>query len=294
MPAVSKSLKASEKQVILKKLVTEMKKRYGGGLPKHPSRSSFETHLVAICLEDSGNQAAEEAFSRLLDSFFDLNEIRVSFVSEIEQVLGDLENADWKALRIREALQYVFEKHYAFDLENLKRKTQDAAMKELEEISYQTSFVRAYTVQQVLGAHVLPIDTLMNKVFIWLGLAASDSTPESTAEDLKSAVKKSDGPLLCHLVKCVSTDPELRPEFEEIMETEDLEPAAAPQRLAELFRTGAGKKKAARKPKKAVSRKKPAKKTTSRKATKKKSAKSASKVTKKKPAGKKAARKRAK
>jgi endonuclease III len=294
MPAVSKSLKASEKQAILKKLVTEMKKRYGGGLPKHPPRSSFETLLFSICLEDSSHQDAEEACSRLIDSFFDLNEIRVSFVSEIERVLGDLENADWKALRIRESLQHVFEKYYAFDLESLKRKTQDAALKELEEIPHQTSFMRSYTVQQVLGAHVLPIDESMNRGLIWLGLADPEATPEATAEDLKSAVKKSDGPLLCHLIKCLSIDPELRSAFETLKPEESFDPVTAPEHLAELFRTGGKKKKPTRKAKKAVSRKKPAPKTTSRNPAKKKAASSVKKVTKKKPAGKKAARKRTK
>lgn len=294
MPA-GKSLKASEKQTILKKLVIEMKKRYGGSVPKPPS-STLETHLFAACLEDSPYPAAEQAYQRLLDGFFDLNEIRVSSITEIQRALGDLRDADWKAMRLRDALQHTFEKYYAFDLEILKRKTQDVAIKELEEIPNQTSFIRLFTVQQALGAHVLPIDQTMNRVLIWLGLVDPEATPESASEDLKSAVKKSDAPLLCGLLKCVATDPKLSEEFEELPDGEDLPDAStAAARLTSLFKSGVSKK--SRKPaKKAVSRKKPEKKTGTRQTSAAKQVKKpAKKVTKKKPAPtKKPVRKRTK
>lgn len=292
MPA-GKSLKASEKQAILKKLVTEMKKRYGGSLPKQ-GRSGFETLLFAVCLEDSPYKSAEAAYHRLLESFFDLNEIRVSSVTEIQQALTGLEDADWKAMRLRDALQHTFEKHYAFDLEILKRKTQDVAAKELEEIPNQTSFVRLYTVQQALGAHVLPIDNTMKRVLIWLGLIDAEATPESASEDLKSAVKKSDAPLLCHLLKCVATDPELTSEFEEpAIDGGGFDGSTAAARLAGLFKTG-GRKRSKKAAKKAVSRKKPEKKAAARSSSAaKQSRKPAKKVTKKKPAAsKQPARKR--
>ena len=56
MPA--KTLKAADKQTILKKLVTEMKRRYGGSVPKQ-QRSALETLLFAACLEDSNQRDAE-------------------------------------------------------------------------------------------------------------------------------------------------------------------------------------------------------------------------------------------
>lgn len=308
MPA-AKSLKASEKQTIVKKLVTEMKKKYGGRLPKE-NRPVLETLLFSACLEDVSHEDAEAAYERVLSTFFDLNEVRVSSVTEIQDAMGDVEDADWKAMRLRDALQYTFETYFEFDLEQLKRKTLDAALKELEAVTHLTPFMRFYTVQHALGAHVLPIDAKINGMLIWLGLAESDSTPEQSSEDLKSAVKKADGPLLCYLLKCTATDQKLQWAFEDGPdEEEELDPFDAASRLAALIKNP--KPKAKKAPAKTAAKKatKTAKKSTKKKATeskavtKKKPAKSAAKkkttksatkktVTKKKPAKKKTKRKK--
>lgn len=277
MPA-AKSLKASEKQTIVKKLVTELKKKYGGRLPKE-NRPVLETLLFSACLEDVSHEQAEAAFERVLSSFFDLNEVRVSSVTEIQDAMGDVEDSDWKAMRLRDSLQYAFETYFEFDLEQLKRKTLDAALKELEEVTHLTPFMRFYTVQHALGAHVLPIDAKINDLLIWLALVEPDSTPEQSSEDLKSAVKKADGPLVCYLLKCAATDEKLRWAFEEGPdEEEELDPFEAASRLSALIKNPKPKKKAA--PKKSASEK--AEKPAAKKSTKTKATKSKA-VTKKKP-----------
>lgn len=291
MPA--KSLKAVDKQNILKKLVTEMKRRYGGTLPKQ-TRPAFETLLFAVCLEDSSHAEAETAYAQLLEPFFDLNEIRVSSVSQIQEALGDLRGADWKALRIREALQHVFEKFYAFDLEFLKRKTQEQAVKELALVPYQTPFIRSYVIQHILGAHVIPVDQSILHLLQWLGLSDLKADHDTAGEDLKAGIKKADGVLLCHLFKCTAVDPELREHFAEPPGTEEEgDPFTSAQRLVELFKNPQKKKKKAKPappppppPAKAVAVKKPVKKVAERvAATKAKPAAAAArKVTKKVPA----------
>ncbi len=312
MPA--KSIKAADKQTILKKLVTEMKKRYGGAIPKQ-SRSAFETLLFAACLEDTDYETAENSFSQLLDGFFDLNEIRVSSVGEIQQTLGEIRAANWKAMRIRESLQFVFEKHYAFDLEGLKRKTQEQAQKDLAQIPHQTSFIRNYVLQHALGAHVIPVDETIRHLLIWLGLADAKTDAEAAAEELKSGIKKTEAPLLCYLLKLTAIDPELIEHFEEAATSkEEVDPMTASTRLAELFKNPKKKRKPvkaappakpapAAKPTataskastatKAVSLKKPKKTAPSRPANAKVAASANRKVTKKVPA-KKATRNRSK
>jgi len=279
MPA--KSLKAADKQTILKKLVSEMKKRYGGSIPKQ-NRSTFETLLFAICLEDSNQKSAEEAYGRLLDGFFDLNEIRVSSVSEIEQILGEVEQSAWKAMRIREALQFIFEKHYAFDLEPLKRKTQEQAQKELIQFPHQTSFIRGYVIQHALGAHVIPVDNTIRLLLVWLGLTEADSDHDAAGDDLKSAVKKTDAPLLCHLLKATATDRELVEHFADGPAEEDSDPFTSAQRLAELFKNPKKKRKPAAKPA-APAKPAPAAKSTSKPAAKNAPAPAPKAVSHKKP-----------
>lgn len=288
MPA-SNSLKAADKQKITKKIVTELKKRYKGSVPKQ-NRSIFETLLFSACLEDSTYEQAEAAYSRMLESFFDLNEIRVSSVAEIEQSLGEINDADWKALRVREVLQYVFETYYAFDLETLKRKTQDAANKELMSINHLSTFMRDYTVQHGLGAHVLPVDETMAKALKWMCLAEIGETAEQAADAIKAGLKKSDGPLFCYLLKCAATDPVLQPGFDEYEDASEEDPLNAHKRLAELIKKPV-KKKAPKKAAAKVSKKKPAKKTSSRTKAVKKKTTTKKKTVKKKVAVKKKATK---
>lgn len=258
MPA-SNSLKAAEKQKITKKIVTELKKHYKGSPPKQ-SLSIFETLLFSACLEDVDYATAEAAYNRMLEKFFDLNEIRVSSVQEIEQALRDIHDANWKALRVREVLQFVFEKYYAFDLEVLKRKTQDAANKELMTIPHLSTFMRDYTVQHGLGAHVLPIDGTMARVLKWMNLSQIGETEEQAADSIKSGLKKSEGPLFCYLLKCVATDPKLEAGFEEFDQFENEDPLNAAKRLAELIKNPVKKKKVVKKVPTKVSKKKPAQK----------------------------------
>lgn len=285
MPA-SNALKAADKQKIAKKLVTELKKHYKGSPPKQ-DRSVFETLLFSAFLEDASYEEAEAAYAQMLDSFFDLNEIRVSSVLEIQQALGEIHDANWKALRVREVLQYIFETYFAFDFEVLKRKTQDSAIKELMSIPHLSTFMRDYTIQNALSAHVLPVDEKMARVLKWLGLAQAAETEEQAADSIKAGFKKAEGPQFCHLLKCVSVDAALQPAFEDYSSVEDVDPADAPKRLAELIKNPV-KAKAPKKETTKVSKKKPGKKTAARSTAteKKESSKKSTSVKKKKPAKK--------
>ena len=88
--AAARQATASDKQRIAKKLIPLLKKRYTGSVPKdtHPI---LETILYAICLENSSTDEANDAFGRLESNFCDLNEIRVSSISELTQVFSTLD-----------------------------------------------------------------------------------------------------------------------------------------------------------------------------------------------------------
>lgn len=265
----TKKLKASERQAIARKVMTVLKKKYGGSLPKS-SRPVLETLLFAACLENSGYEAAERAYAHLLESFHDLNEIRVTSITEIEQVLADLPDPDWKALRVRETLQHTFEKHYSFDIDALKRKTMDVAEKRLSEIRYLSPFMRLYTLQHCLGSHVVPIDDQSLTVLVWLGLVDAEATPESAAEEMKSGLKKQDSPLFLHLLRAVATDPKYSGTFtltKSGKTDEEMDPVASPERLkrhlARPPRKAARKKVTTARKKKPAAKPKAAKKTSS-------------------------------
>jgi hypothetical protein len=284
-------LKASDRQQILKKLMSVLKKKYGGSVPRH-NLNVLETLLFACCLENSTWEHGEAAFRRLMDSSGDLNIIRVSSVREIEVVLGDVDEAAWKALRIRDTLQYVFERFYAFDFESLRRKTMDAAEKELSRIRRLTPFVRLYTLQMSLDSHVVPLDDVQTEILRWLGFVEPETTSEKASEELRSSIRKPDAALLGHLLRQLGTDRKYRGTFrisKALINSGDMDPAEAVARLeSHLKNPSAARKKVTRTRKKPASSKKPA--PTAHKSAAAKSKSPARKVSRKKPAAKKTTR----
>jgi hypothetical protein len=92
--------------------------------------------------------------------------------------------------------------------------------------------------QQALGAHVLPLDETMCRVVAWLGLVAPEVSPDQAAEELKSSIRKSDVPLLCHLLRQLGTDPDYRSSFKitkAMLADGAVDPNDAPERLEQLL-----------------------------------------------------------
>jgi len=198
--------KSADKQEVCRKVTSLLKKVYSATPPKQ-DLPVLETLLYAVCLENSAPDHAGAVYARLLNAFHDLNEVRVSSISELQPTFGDLSDPEWRAARVKGALQFVFETNYAFDFESLRRKTAELAMKQLSKIPSLSPFVRAYVMQHCLGIHTLPIDDRMQAALAWLNLAEPGETPEQTGEHLRPFVRKADAPLFCHLLGCLASDP---------------------------------------------------------------------------------------
>lgn len=266
--ATARSTKASDKQAVCKKLVTQLKKRYDGHVPGN-DRNVMGTLLHGVCLENRTVEEADARLEALEARFHDWNEIRVSSITEITAVFDEDDDGEHRAHRVRAALQHVFDKLVVtgepredpFDLEGLKRKTQDQATRELDKIRHATPFVRNHVLLEALGSHVIPLDDRMFAAAAWLGLVPPDDTLESASDQLKSAVRKSDGPLFVHLLRQLANDPKPMSVFEDLdpENPEEYDPGTAVDRLPKAFSgRRATKKKTAKKPtKKGAAKTKP-------------------------------------
>lgn len=271
----AKRTKVADKQGTCKKLVTLLKKRYKPKLPA-TDRPILETLLYSICLEDATAEQADEAYDRLLSLFHDLNEIRVSSVSELEPAFAGMSDADWRAVRIRNVLQHVFEKYYAFDFEILRRKTLDLANKQLLKVKHLTPFSRLYTMQTALGNHLIPLDDQMLRAAVWLGLVEPELTAEQASDSMKSVIRKADALQFCELFRCLAADPELKPAFESAptgSEDDEADLETAINRLNELIERGGSRSKTAGRKSKTAKKSRVSASTSSSTNGKKKSAK---------------------
>src|SRR6516165_6231074 len=88
--------KSADKHDVCRKVTVLLKKSYAASPPKQ-ELPVLETLLYAVCLENSTPEQAGAVYARLLNAFHDLNEVRVSSISELLPLFADLSDADWRA-----------------------------------------------------------------------------------------------------------------------------------------------------------------------------------------------------
>ena len=188
-----------------------------------PERPVLEHLLFACCLENARHAAAEEAFAAIVEAFFDWNEIRVSSVRELAEVMAGLPDPPAAAGRLKRVLQHVFEDSYAFDLEDLRKKNLGPAIDALKKIDGTTPFTVAYAVQAALGGHAIPLDSGSLEVMRILDLASDEDIAAGTIPGLERAIPKSGGVEFASLLQQIGADfaenpfaPELRDKLLEV------------------------------------------------------------------------------
>jgi endonuclease-3 len=162
-------------------------------VPLETQRSVLEHLLFACLLEDASYEAAQEAFAAVVHTFCDWNEVRVTSITELSEVMAALPDPPAAAHRLKRILQNIFETTYSFDLEHHKKKNLGPTIKWLEKLDGSTPFVVGYTVQAGLGGHSIPIDTGTMRVLRLLELVTDKDVAARVVPGLERAIPKSKG-----------------------------------------------------------------------------------------------------
>ncbi len=157
------------------------------------NRSVLEHLLFASCLENAHYQPAEEAFAALVHNFFDWNEVRVSTVRELAEVMAGLPDPPAAATRVKRVLQSIFEATYSFDLEDLRKKNLGPAIEHLSRLDGTTKFTVAYVIQAALGGHAIAVDAGTLNVLRLLDFITDENVQSGTVPGLERAISKSKG-----------------------------------------------------------------------------------------------------
>ena len=177
---------------ILTKTHKILKKHYQPAKPP-AERNVRDTLLYACCLQNASYDAADEAFGKLQEMFTDWNEVRVTTVTELADVVGMLPNPRSAATQLKRCLQGVFETHYSFDLESLRKQNLGKAVKLLEEKYGMLPFAVGYATQTVLGGHAIPLDEGAMQVMVAVGAATEAEAAKHQVPGLERAIPKSKG-----------------------------------------------------------------------------------------------------
>lgn len=177
---------------LLTKAHKVLKKHYKSVNPA-AERPLMEQLLFALCLENATYEAAEQAYAALEASFFDWNEIRVTTVKELAESMTSLPDAAAAATNLRRALQAVFEAHYSFEIEALRKQNLGQAIAKLQSIAGVTPFAAAYITQAGLAGHSIPLDRGALWAMQIVGIINEAEQQAGTVPGLERAIPKNKG-----------------------------------------------------------------------------------------------------
>lgn len=211
MNAVSRSGQFAKVHKVLKK--------YYKSSPCNPGRTVIEHLLFACCLEDAHHDTAEEAFAAMVHTFFDWNEVRVTSISELSEVMACLPDPRAAANRVKRVLHAVFEATFNFDLEERRKKNLGPTVEWLEKLDGTTHFTVAYVIQAALGGHAIPIDAGTMAVLRLLDLVTDKDVTAGSVPGLERAIAKSKGVEFGSLLHELGADYSANPYSPTIRET---------------------------------------------------------------------------
>jgi endonuclease-3 len=165
----------------------------------------LEQFVYALCREGATREAADRAYRKLREGFYDWNEVRVSSEEEIAEALVGMPDAEARARRVREFLQEVFETTFSFDLEPLQKKGLKQAAKQLARYQAASDYAVAWVVQHSLGGHAMPLDERSVRVLKRLGLLEEQGdNAEAMRASLEHQVPKAKGSQFVDLLSALA------------------------------------------------------------------------------------------
>ncbi len=195
----------TNKQQALTQLVAGLKKHYDPAPPR--DLPVLEQLIYGVLREGATVELADLAFNNLTQRFFDWNEIRVSMPPEVAEVLGDLPDASVKAERVIGILQEVFERFFAYKIDEIDKKGLKHAVRKLQEMKDVSDFTAAWVIQRSLGGHAIPLDAPSLRVLRRLGIIDDVSENlESLRATLEHYIPKAKGTMFADAIAHIATE----------------------------------------------------------------------------------------
>mgnify|MGYP000058697485 FL=1 len=185
-------MSAKNRADLITKLHKFVKKEYQVITP--PSNRSVLEHMIyGCCLENSTFDAADDAFARLQENYFDWNEVRVTTVAELAESCRNLSDPTAAAKSLKKTLHGIFEHYYQFDLDFLKKENLSKAVQTFQKFNGVSQFVVSYVAQNGLGGHSIPLDHSLMRLFYVLGIVTEDESKKDRVPGLERTIAKAKG-----------------------------------------------------------------------------------------------------
>jgi len=183
---------SNNRATLINKVIKVVKKHFKpADVPQ--DRTLLEHLVFACCVENTLHDDAEKVYQTLTSEYFDWNEVRVTSIRELADVMKPLNDSQDAATRLKRVLQSVFESHYSFDLEAMKKQNLGQAVKQFEQYNGTTPFVVSFVTQHGLGGHSIPINRGLLRCMHVVGVISDSEAAKRSVPGLERAIPKTKG-----------------------------------------------------------------------------------------------------
>jgi len=155
-------------------------------------------HALALGIlgVSSSETEAEKCINRLLQTFVDWNEVRVSHPFEVQEALGDSSRHGLgRTQRLIDALQAVYDSENVVSLDRLRTMGRRDARHALEKLNGMDPYSVAFVVLWALGGHAIPVNDKLHKKLVTAELVHPDADRAEVQAFLERHVSANDARL---------------------------------------------------------------------------------------------------
>lgn len=190
----------------VQKLFNKLRREQGSAFtPTPPDPDPLNQLLLALLGESTTETKARTALNVLNQRMVDMNELRVSPVSDVAEIISDyIPDATRAAAAICRALNSVFDREHTVSLDTLVQKGREAkreAKQYLESLDGVGPYATATVMLNTLDAHAIPVDNLLLQVFKREKLVDPNAGVAEVQAFLERNISATEGPLFVALMK---------------------------------------------------------------------------------------------
>jgi len=154
--------------------------------PPAMDRLEAVSQLVLAFLQwNAGRDVADQAHMKLLDEVVDNNELRVSFPSDVVEIIGArYPKAQERAERLYDALNGIFRREHATSLDSLATQPKDLVVDYLQSLPGMTPYVVDSVRALSFDQQAIPVDDKLHHQLIKHGVVPEGSELEAVAAAL--------------------------------------------------------------------------------------------------------------
>ena len=231
----------------IRKLFNQVKKE-GGSTALPPLEEPMEALLRGVLSDYAADTRAGSALSRLRTAVVDLNELRVTPVSEMVEIVGvDYPMIRKAATDMSTALNAIYNKLHHLDLAFLKKVARRSAETFVNSLETVNAHARATVILRCIKGHAVPVDAAMYQLLRRTGCIEPDATVDQAQKFLAAHLRESEAVPFYVLVKryAAAHAPRKALEPEPAPHAEDSDEAVHAERNNVSTHTAAKEKKAA-------------------------------------------------